>query len=55
VNATFNTNPVPGGSGSSTLSVTTNSSTAPGNYTLTITGTSGSLTKSAIVTLVVTR
>ena len=55
VNATFNTNPVPGGSGSSTLSVTTASSTTPGNYTLTITGTSGSLTKSAIVALVVTR
>ena len=53
VNATFNTNPVPGGSGSSTLSVTTTSSTAPGTYTLIITGTSGSLTKSAIVTLVV--
>jgi uncharacterized membrane protein len=53
VNATFNTNPIAGGSGSSTLTVTTASSTAPGTYTLTITGTSGSLTHSATVTLVV--
>jgi hypothetical protein len=53
VNATFNTNPVPKGSGTSTLSVTTASSTPTGAYTITITGTSGSLTKSAIVTLVV--
>jgi uncharacterized membrane protein len=53
VNATFNTNPVPNASGTSTLTVTTTSSTAPGNYTIPITGTSGSLTKSALVTLVV--
>jgi uncharacterized membrane protein len=53
VNATFNTNPVLNGSGTSTLTVTTTSSTAPGNYTLTINGTSGSLTHSATVALVV--
>jgi uncharacterized membrane protein len=53
VNAAFNTNPITGGSGTSTLTVTTTSNTAPGNYNLTITGTSGSLTHSAAVTLVV--
>jgi hypothetical protein len=40
-------------SGSSTLSVSTSSSTAPGNYPLTITATSGTLTHTANVTLVV--
>lgn len=40
-------------SGSSTLSVTTGSSTAPGSYPLTITATSGALTHTASVTLVV--
>ena len=40
-------------SGSSTLSVSTSTSTAPGNYPLTITGTSGALTHTANVTLVV--
>ena len=51
--ATFNPNPITGGSGSSTMSVTTSSSTPTGSYTLTITGTSGSLTHSTTVTLVV--
>jgi hypothetical protein len=41
------------GSGSSTLTVTAGSSTAPGTYTLTITGTSGSLSHSTTATLVV--
>ena len=40
-------------SGSSTLSVSTSSSTAPGSYPLTITATSGTLTHTAKITLVV--
>ena len=53
VNATFNTNPIQNGSGTSTLNVTTTSSTTPGTYSLTITAANGSLTHSATVTLVV--
>jgi hypothetical protein len=41
------------GSGSSTLTVSTTTSIAPGTYTLTVTGTSGSLAHSGTVTLVV--
>jgi hypothetical protein len=54
-NATFSTNPISGGSGNSTMSVTTSSSTPTGSYTLTITGTSTnpSLSHSTTVTLVV--
>jgi len=51
--ATFSPNPISGGSGNSTMSVTTTASTPPGTYTLTITGTSGSLMRSTTVTLVV--
>src|SRR5439155_2178255 len=40
-------------SGSSTLSVSTSSSTAPGSYPLTIRATSGAITHTANVTLVV--
>ena len=50
--ATF-TPPTVTGSGTSTLGVTTSLSTPPGSYPLTITGTSGSLTHTAGVTLVV--
>jgi hypothetical protein len=49
--ASFSPNPA---SSSSTLSVTTNRKTPRGTYTLTITGTSGSLTRTVRVTLVVT-
>jgi uncharacterized membrane protein len=51
--ATFNPASV-AGSGSSTMAVTTNSTTPTGSYPLTITGTSGTLTHTALVTLVVT-
>src|SRR5262249_14772264 len=52
---TFNPTSIGGGSGSSTLNVTTSASTPAGTYTLTITGTSSSpsLTRSTTVTLVV--
>jgi hypothetical protein len=51
--ASFSPNPVAGGSGSSTLTVT--SSSTRGTFTLTIKGTSGSLSHTTTVTLVVTR
>lgn len=52
--ATFNPSSVSGGSGSSTLNVSTTSSTAAGTYPLTIKGTSGSSTETTSVTLTVT-
>ena len=42
------------GSGSSTLNVVTSATTAAGNYPLTITGTTGAITRTATVNLVVT-
>jgi hypothetical protein len=50
---TFTPSSIPGGAGSSNLNVTTLGSTTPGTYTLTITGTSGLLSHSTTVTLVV--
>src|SRR5579859_1136728 len=54
--ASFNPTSVSGGSGSSTLTVSTASTTPAGNYTITITGTDSSagLTHSTTVTLAVT-
>jgi hypothetical protein len=50
---TFTPASITGGSGGSTLNITTAASTPSGTYPLTITGTSGSLTHTANVTLVV--
>ena len=50
--ATFAPNPVSAG-GSSTMTVTTNTRTPKGTYTLTVTGTAGSLKHSIPVTLIV--
>jgi hypothetical protein len=51
--ASWSTNPLPGGSGTSTLIVTTSASTPVGSSLLTITGSSGTLTHTATATLVV--
>jgi Subtilase family/Divergent InlB B-repeat domain len=50
---TFSPNPVNGASGNSTLTVTTVSSISVGTYPLTIKGTSGSLTHSVTVSLII--
>ncbi|MDT4936088.1 MAG: bacillopeptidase, partial [Pseudonocardiales bacterium] len=51
--ATFTPDVVAGGSGSSQLAVTTAATIAPGTYPLTITATSGPITRTASTTLVV--
>jgi hypothetical protein len=53
-NASFSPASVTGGSGSSTLAINTNTSVTPGTYTVTITGTSGSLQHIVTVGLTVT-
>ena len=53
VTASFNPSSITGGTGSSTLRISSNSAAALGNATLTIQGTNGSLTHTATVTLVV--
>src|SRR5260370_2731934 len=47
----FSSSTISGGTGSSTLNISTSGSTAPGNYTLTITGTSGSTSHTVTVML----
>ncbi|MFZ0747139.1 MAG: protease pro-enzyme activation domain-containing protein [Terracidiphilus sp.] len=54
VTATFGTNPIGGGSGSSTLSFTVGSSVTAGTYPITVSGTSGSIVESTTVSLTVT-
>ncbi len=53
VSATLNPTSISGGSGSSTLSVTTSSSTPTGNDSITVCGTDGTLSHCTTVTLVV--
>ncbi len=50
----FSPDPLSGGSGSSTLSVSTSSATAAGSYPLLISGVGGGLSRSSAATLVVT-
>jgi subtilisin family serine protease len=52
--ATFGTNPVLTGSGTSLLTLTAAAGTAVGNYPLTITGTGGSRTSSTVVNVAIT-
>ena len=52
--ATFAFNPDPAAGNASTLTVTTSANTPAGTYALTISGTSGGLTRTTTVTLVVT-
>jgi hypothetical protein len=50
----FNPTSVANGAGTSTLTVSTSATTPPNTYTVTVTGTSGSLTHSAVATLIAT-
>ncbi len=50
---TFSTDTITGGSGTSSIAVSTTASTFTGNYTVTVTGTSSSLSHSVPVTLIV--
>jgi len=50
---TFNPNPVTGGSGTSTLSITTSATTPVGSYTISLKGTSGTLVDTTTADLVV--
>ena len=51
--ASWSTNPIPNGSGTATLLISTSASTAVGTSSLTITGSSGTLTHTSTVALVV--
>jgi hypothetical protein len=51
--ASFGQNPIAAG-GSTTMRISTNGGTTPGTYTVTVTGTSGTLQHSAVITLTVT-
>jgi subtilisin len=55
LSAAFSPSSLAGGSGLSTLTVTTDSTTNVGTYTVAVTGTSGSLTHSATVTVTVVK
>jgi subtilisin family serine protease len=52
--ATFSPATIAGGAGSSALTIATTTSVAPGSYALTVSGASGQLAHTAVVTLVVT-
>jgi subtilase family serine protease len=54
VTAVFGTNPVTGGSGTSSLTFTVGSTATPGTYPITVTGTSGSIVETTTVSLTVT-
>jgi kumamolisin len=54
VTVAFGTNPISGGSGSSSAKFTVASTTAAGTYPITITGTGGGVTQTTAVTLTVT-
>jgi hypothetical protein len=53
VSCAFSNNPVPGGSGNSTLTITASSTATTGTFSLNVQGTGGSLTRNATVSLTV--